>query len=220
MRACTKSPYKKMRKGQKAPYKKSYQKQAVIYKNPKPKVDMKYCDYSSSNFNVTSSGTFFPLFSSMVRGDNGLNNFQGNNIYPKYIQMDYYFGTAQAFNSCRVMLFQWEDSLAPNLATLLANSATGLATISPPNVSAKAQLKVLYDDKFIMAPTASGDSTVLGYGTHIGSCFVPEKKLKTVRFTSTTATVADNNIFVLFISDDTVPVYPVAYFHSRVGFTD
>lgn len=196
-------------------------KQVVMYKTPKaPKVDMKYCDYSIANASVTSSGSFYSLLTNMARGDNGLNNFQGNNIYPKYIQCDWHMNTNQNYNSARVMIFQWEDSLAPNLATLLASTVAGIATICPPNVSAKAQLRVLYDAKVVFAPTAGGDTTVIGQGIASGSCFIPERKLKPVRFTSTTANVADNNIFILTLSDDGLPTYPAIYFHTRVAFTD
>lgn len=208
-----------MKKSYPKTYKKNYQK-PVMYKTPKPKVDMKYTDNAVQNQSVTSSGTFTSLFANLVRGDNGLNNFNGNNIYPKYIQFDYHVNTNQNYNSCRVMIFQWEDGTPPNLATILANTAAGIATICPPNVSAKHQLKVLWDDKVLFAPTAGGDSTVIGQGICKGSCFIPERKLKTVRFASSSNNVQDQNIFVLTISDDSVPTYPAIYWHSRVAFTD
>lgn len=107
-----------------------------------------------------------------------------------------------------------------SISALLANTATGIATISPPNVSAKAQLKVLYDAKVIFAPTAGDGSTVLGQGIASGSCYIPEKKLKPVRYTSTTNSIADNAIFMLVISDDSAPTYPAIFFHTRVAFTD
>lgn len=208
------------RKKSQKPYQRtSYgKKPAVMYKTPK--ADLKYTDNSTANAAVTSSGTFYPLLANLTRGDNGINNFQGNTIYPKYIQCDWHMNTNQNYNSCRVMIFQWEDASAPSLSTLLANTATGLATICPPNVSAKAQLKVLYDAKVIFAPTASGDSTVLGQGISSGSCYIPEKKLKPVRYSAATNSVVDNNIFLLVISDDSVPTYPAIFWHTRVAFTD
>ena len=209
-------PRKKSQKPyQRTGYKK---KPAVMYKTPK--ADLKYTDYSQSNVAVTSSGTFYSLLANLVRGDNGLNNFGGNNIYPKYIQCDWHMNTNQNYNSARVMIFQWEDGAVPSLSALLANTATGIATISPPNVSAKAQLKVLYDAKVIFAPTAGDGSTVLGQGIASGSCYIPEKKLKPVRYTSTTNSIADNAIFMLVISDDSAPTYPAIFFHTRVAFTD
>jgi len=207
-----------MNRNQKTYKKKAQPKQVVIYKQPKQ--DMKYADYSQSNISMTSSGSFYSVLSNLTRGDDGRNNHQGNLIYPKYLQMDYYVYSNQSYNSCRVMVFQWSDSAAPSLATLLQTISTGIATISPPNISAKSNLKVLCDHKFVIAPTAGGDTTVVGNAIHQGSCFIPEKKFKPVRYAASAVNVQDNNIYVLFLSDDTVPTYPAFYFHTRLGFTD
>lgn len=205
----------------KTSYKKNYStRQTVIYKTPKPKLDVKYTDNSLSNGAVSSSGTFTSVLSNMVRGVNGLNAFVGNNIQPVYLQVDYYWNTNQTFNSCRLMIFQWFDATTPVLSGILQNTSTGIGTISGTFITNKPYMKVLYDDKFIIAPTAGGDTTSIGNGVHYGCAFVPAKKLKPVRFNSITNAVQDGNIYVLVLSDDIAPTYPAVTFNSRLAFTD
>jgi len=205
----------------KSSYKKNYQsRQTVIYKTPKPKLDVRYTDTSFSNGAISSSGTFQSCLAQLIRGDAGFNNFQGNNIVPVYLQVDYYWNTNQTHNSCRFMVFQWFDATTPVLGGIVQSGVTGIGTISPTLVTNKPYIKLLYDDKFIFAPTAGGDTTVIGQGVHSGCAFIPTKKLKPIRFNSTTNTVQDGNIFVLMISDDIAPTYPACTFYSRLAFTD
>lgn len=118
------------------------------------------------------------------------------------------------------MVFQWFDATNPALSGILQNSATGVAPISGTLITNKPYIKVLHDDKFIMAPTAGDGSTSIGNGIHMGSCFIPAKKLKSVRFNSTTNVVQDGQIYVMMVSDDLVPTYPACTYYSRLAFTD
>jgi len=194
--------------------------QIVLYKAPKPKLDVKYTDTSLVNSGVSSSATFQSCLVSLIRGDAGLNNFQGNNIQPIYLQVDYYWNTNQVFSNCRLMVFQWFDATVPVLSGIVQNAATGVGTISGTLITNKPHLKVLHDDKFIMAPTAGDGSTSIGNGIHQGSCFIPQKKLKTIRFNSSTNFVQDGNIYVMVVSDDIVATFPAVTFYTRLAFTD
>lgn len=196
------------------------QQQVVIYKAPKPKLDVRYTDTAFSNGAISSSSTFQSVLTNLVRGDAGLNNFQGNNIQPLYLQVDYYWNTNQTHNSCRLMVFQWFDASTPSLGGIVQSGVTGLGTISPTLVTNKPYIKVLHDDRFIFAPTAGGDTTVVGQGVHQGSCFIKQKKLKSVRYNSSTNIVQDGNIYVMMVSDDIAPTYPACTFYSRLAFTD
>lgn len=189
----------------------------VLYKPPK--VDLKYADMTS-NVNVSFSGVITSVFSNITRGDNGLNNHIGNTLHPKYIACDYYFHTTQTYNSLRLMIFQWMDPVAPTLTSLLQNTLTGFATISPIYLASKSNIKVFADHKFTLAPTAGGDTTPTGLGVHQGTVFIPERKLKPVRFNPTVNQITDGNIYVMVVSDDLAPVYPQCFVYTRVAFTD
>lgn len=212
-----------MRKGKQSSTK-SKANQTVIYKKTPvyktPKSETKYTDLAVSNTSVTSSGYINSLLSNLVRGDNGLNQFQGNMIYPKYVQVDYYTYSNQTYNAIRIMVFQWMDSATPVLSGVLANTAAGIAPISQTLVTNKGFIKVLYDDRHIIAPTAGGDTTPVGFACHMGKAFIPGSKIKPIRYNSSSNVVQDGNIYILAVSDDSVPTYPAMYFHSRVAYTD
>lgn len=194
--------------------------QMVIYKAPKQKLDVKYTDTSFSNGAVSASATFQSCLTNLVRGDFGINNFQGNVIQPLYLQVDYYWNTNQTFSQCRLMVFQWFDSATPSLGGIVQSGVTGIGTISPTLITNKPYIKVLHDDKFIMAPTAGDGATSIGNGVHMGSCFIPQKKLKTIRWNSSSNVVQDGNIYVMVVSDDIIATFPAVTFYTRLAFTD
>lgn len=192
---------------------------AMVRKEVARQGDLKYADYFGS-FNVTNSGTVTSLLSNMTRGDNGLNMHQGNIITPRYLQIDYFYATQQLYNSLRLIVFQWSETTTPTLASVLQSTTSGIATISPINISSKSEIRVLADHKCIVAPSAGGDTTPIGYGTNSGSIFIPAKRLRPVRFNTSANLVQSDNIYVLYVSDDGVPVYPTLNLYSRLAFTD
>ena len=183
-------------------------------------MDWKYTDKTDSG-NVTSSGTITSVFSNLVRGDGGINEFNGNDIRPQAVTLKYYITTNQVFNSVRVMLFQWFDSQTPVPSGILQSTALNLATIAPILVTNKRYIKVLYDRTHVIAPSAGGDTTVLGYGSSDAhTVYIPGKRLRPVRYNSSTNVVQDGQIYVLVISDDSVLSYPIIQWYSRVTFQD
>lgn len=195
--------------------------QAVVRKELRKKTDWRYTDVSSAAASVSSTGTITSLLGNLVRGDAGLDNFQGNEIKPQALLFQYYLTTQQTYNSMRVMIIQWFDAGTPVLSGILQNTTTSIATISPTLVTNKRYIKVLYDKTHILAPTAGGDATVLGYGTaEPVKVYIPGKRLRAVKYNSSNNTVQDGNLYVIAVSDDSVPSYPGIWWYSRVTFSD
>lgn len=195
--------------------------QRVVRNELRRRTDWKYCDHSSSGSAVSATGTITSLYANLVRGDAGYNNFNGNDIRPQAITFKYYCATTQTYNSFRVMVFQWFDAATPAVTGVLESNATGLGTISPVLITNKRYIKVLYDKTHVMAPTAGGDTTVTGSGTvDAQTVYIPGKRLKPTRYNSTTNSCQDGNLYVLVISDDLAPSYPLIYWYSRVTFSD
>jgi len=194
--------------------------QAIVQKELRKNTDWKYCDYSASG-NVTSSGTCLSVFTDLIRGDAGRNEFDGNEIKPSALTLKYYMQTNQTYNSVRVLVFQWMDSVTPVPSGILQTTATNFATISPILVTNKKYIRVLSDRTHVFAPTAGGDATPIGLGTvPVQTIYIPGKRLRPVRVNSSTNVVQDGNIFVLTISDDALTSYPQLYWYSRVTFAD
>jgi len=194
---------------------------AVVRKELRKKTDWKYTDHQASG-NVSSSGTIVSVFSNLVRGDAGINEFSGNDIKPQALLIKYFMNTNQTFNTVRFLVFQWFDSVTPAVSGVLQTVSTSYATISPILVTNKRYIKVLYDKTHMMAPTAAdGAGNVVGWGViEPQTIYIPGKRLRPVRYNSSTNVVQDGQIYILAISDDSLTSYPQLFWHSRVTFSD
>lgn len=199
---------------------------AVVRKELRKKTDWRYADYSLTATNVQNAGTVYSLYSNLVRGDGGLNNFDGNLIRPQAITMKYFIHTSTVRNAVRVLLFQWFDSATPVTTGILQTNTSGLATIAPTLVTNKAYIKVLYDRTHQFAPTAShgdngGNTVIDGEGvTDPVTVYIPGKRLRVTKYNSSTNVVQEGNLYLLLISDDAVIPSPQITLYSRVTFSD
>jgi len=192
----------------------------VVRKELRKKTDWKYADHALVAQNVLSTGTVQSLYQNLIRGDAGLNNFEGNIVRPQAVTLKYYCHTSEVRNSVRVMIFQWFDSVTPVAAGILQSTALSLATVAPILVTNKGYIKVLYDHTHQFAPTAGG-AAVLGEGvTDPVTVYIPGKRLKETRYQSGANVVQDGNLYIFFISDDLVVPSPQITYFSRVTFSD
>lgn len=216
---------------QKKPYrKKAYTKPSNTMKNEirrevikelQSKADLKYADaFGSVNANVTSSGSVLNILSNLTRGDNGLDNFNGNSIKIKGITLNYGCHSNQSYNYMRVMLIQWYDSGTPALTGILNTVTTGLAPFAFIYVTNRKNIKVLYDKTFVMSPSAGGDSTVTGEGVFTDKVYIDGARIKKVTYRSGENTIQDGGIYLITISDDSLTTYPQINWGTRVSFYD
>lgn len=198
--------------------------QAIVRNELRKKTDWKYADHSLTASNVTSTGTMYNLYTNLVRGDAGVNAFDGNILRPQAITMKYFMHTSQVRNVVRVILFQWFDSAVPVASGILQTNATGVACVSPILVTNKSYIKVLYDKAHQFAPTAVGGTqgdTIYGEGvTDPVTVYIPGKRLRPTRYNSTTNVVQEGNLYCLLISDDAVTPSPQITLYTRVTFSD
>lgn len=194
---------------------------AVVRKELRKKADWKYTDISAVALNMTTTGAVVSLLGSLIRGDAGINNFDGNTINPQAITFKYYAHTSELRNTFRVMIFQWFDAAVPSLTSVLQTAAASVATIAPILLQAKSNIKVLYDHTHQMAPSAADGGVVYGEGIISPiTVYIPGKRLRPVRYNQSTNTVSNGNIYLLYVSDDSVIPAPQITFYSRVTFTD
>lgn len=195
---------------------------AIVRKEMRKKVDWKYTDYLVNATNMYSTGNFYSLVGNLTRGNEGFNNFEGNLIKPQGLTFKYFCHSSNIRNAFRVMIIQWFDSTIPTLATLLQNSVSiGNALVSPINVSSKANVKVLYDRCHQIAPTAGGDTTVVGEAvTDPVSVYIPGKRLRPLKYTTGAVQVSDGCLYVFTVSDDAIAPAPQIIFNARITFSD
>lgn len=194
---------------------------AVVKKELRKKTDWKYTDVSANNSAVTTAGTLTSLLSNLSRGDNGLDNFSGTSIKPQAVLMKYFCNTNQVYNNVRVIIFQWFDATAPTVATVLQSNAAVTAVLSPILITSKPNIKILYDQTHTFAPTASGDTAVLGEGiVPVQTIYIPGKRLRAVKFNASSTARSSGDLYMMHISDDSLATFPAISWFSRVTFSD
>jgi len=177
--------------------------------------EVKYTDASSLLQNVSATGSIQAVLGNLVRGDNGINGFDGNTISPIGVTIKFAMHTDQVYNFCRFMVFQWLDSSTPAVSGILQSQSTGLAPFSSVLVTNRKEIRVLSDTQIALTPGATGVN-----GVFQKNIFIPGRKLAKIRYNSTTNVVQHGGIFILTISDDVLTAYPQCTWYARVSFTD
>lgn len=195
--------------------------QAAVRKELRKVSDFKVTDNAQNNVSVSSTGSMTSILANLTRGDAGVNNFDGNVINPTGIRLKFFFNTDQAYNACRLILFQWFDATIPGATNVLQNVTTGLATISDVLESNKKFIRILHDTTVVIAPTANNAGSIVGQGkSDVYDVYIPGKRIRQVKFASSSNTIQDGNIYILTISDDSVITFPGVNWYSRCTFTD
>lgn len=193
---------------------------AVVRREMARQADTLFADNYSIGTNISTSGVITSMFTDLARGNTGLNSFNGNSLVVKGITVRYAAHTNQAYNSCRCMLIQWLDSGTPVLSGIFQSTATGACVLSPTLVTNHTNIRVLYDKLFQMAPTAGDGTSTYGQGIFCDKFYIPGSRVQKIRMNSSTAVVQHGNIFLVFVSDDSLISYPVVDWYCRISFTD
>jgi len=184
------------------------------------KTDYKTTDTVVTPASVGSSGTTKSLFDNLVRGDLGKDNFDGDNITPKWVRVRYSVNTAasaaDSYNQVRVIIFQSKllGTASPGgVLDLSATSGTVSAPLSQRLEDRLKDYKVLYDHTHCVNNS--------GNQQEFADVFIKGSRLTQVDFTSTgTLSITRGDIAVLYISDDGVADNPDFNMYARVKFSD
>lgn len=192
---------------------------AVVKREMGKKMDLLYCDASSYGA-VDSSGTITSCLVNLARGDDGINNHNGNVLRPKGLSVNFYSYSPNSYNAVRFMVIQWLDNTTPTATDILQSTTTGVGVISPPNVNSKGRMKVLADKQYILAATAGGDNTITGYGVISEKLYIPGNKMKSIKVRTGSNDIIEGHLYIFVISDDSLIPYPGTYWYSRLSFYD
>lgn len=199
--------------------------QIAVARQLRANTDLMAADVNAIFANVTDAGTVVSAFTNLIRGDNGLNNFAGNQVKPTSIRLRFSLqitGQPAIFaNIVRVMVVQWWDASVPTATGILQTVGGTNSILCPPSLTNKEQMTVLADKVYDLTPK-SGNGTAQGPELITRSIYVPGKKLKRTKFNSTTTAIQDGGIYMLFISAQpaTQTVFPQIAYYSRVTYTD
>jgi len=187
--------------------------------------------YTDANFalNPTFTGTNCNLTVAAQRGQGGYNNFIGNTITPKSLEIRWTiigctysaFLASDAYNTTRVIVHQWMDADVPLSADILQYSGDGWAPYSPYQIESLKKMRVLKDfHKVTYSANCEGTSTNSTSTCVSGKIVIPGSKLRPLTFAPTTNTCINGNIYLYVASDSGTPPSPGIIFNSRLTFYD
>lgn len=139
-------------------------------------------------------------------GDGTFAQRQGDVITPTKIMIRMAWSAADAFNTCRFILFQWhpDSNSFPPLAIL--NNIVDVSTLATSNAPYS---RLIFDQKNFTVLYDSTDDLVLGTNTDHKSRIINiyGKKLRKIRYTNGVS-LGHNNIYALAISDSSAGSHP------------
>lgn len=179
-------------------------------------LEKKYQDLAYSS-TLSNSGTNFQKLTTISVGQLDSSNRIGDKVSLLSFKYRWDFATPNAQNYIRVIMFQWhpDDSLVAPTASLLLQQ---VSTTSFYNHDQGAQFSVIMDRQFVLN-TNNPNKSIYGtvrFGSKLGRMkFVN----KTVKYDSATTNGPDQ-LFILFISDNSSTPSPSVTGTSRLTYTD
>lgn len=167
------------------------------------------------------NGAVYSLSGGITRGDAD-NQFEGNTIYPKWLQVRYSVrnpntGTGFA-ESVRVIIGQQiRAASVPTAANLLSTTGVAYASMLPKNNDYSNSFRILYDNFFnIDNFENTSDSNCVAH-----EVFIPGKKLAPMEFIAANTTPVVGDLFIAFYGDYAPSANDnVHVFASRIKFSN
>lgn len=185
------------------------------------KTDWRVTDLSAALQATSTNGSLYDLQANLARGDLDFNNFEGNTIFPKWLQIKWQIQTATGNVKCdsfRIVVGQQVGGASvPTAANLLqVNGTNGLSAISAFNNEYKQAFRILVDQ---LIDVGNYDSTAIS-NCKSGDIFIPGWKLRQIDFNAGSAVPIRGGLFY-FISCNTTPVVaaPNHSFYARIKFS-
>lgn len=177
-------------------------------------VEFKVADAAAAASNIDNTGLVPDLLNNLVRGTSYINNFLGNKIKPRGIQLRFSWRAGDPANVCRIICFQWLNSTVPTTADVLATATGPWSAINYDNIQF---LNILYDSIFNINEYFAGARSQFGPEKTV---YIKGKKLFPVDFASGSATVNKGGLYLCLISDSGAATHPSISYYTRVTFAD
>jgi len=192
-----------------APAVKKYVKKAIMAEK-----EPKYVDDLANAATVDYAGTLDALSHKIVQGDSDTTR-DGSEVTMTAVRMKGHWLLGDANNSCRVIIFQWNNNsalIAPGVGDILTTfGAVGAATALPFHNTNN--FRILYD-RIWELNAGAGQSVSFDFtlrGSRLGR--------KKILFNGSTVT-CQNGLYLLTISDSAAATHPSIIYDIRQEFKD
>lgn len=189
---------------------------AEIKKQIAIRTDYKTADNISASVVTTRGGTVDNLLGLLAQGTTGINDYIGDRVFPKYLQVNYsvYNTDTLNFHSVRVIIGQTLTQSLPSPADLITNHSSENACVSLNNVTVSGNHKILHDRTYMLSAQAGGPSA------YNHRCFIPGKRMVPVHFSSlASGTETRNALFIAYFTSAATSA-PFIRYCSRFKFSD
>jgi len=177
--------------------------------------------------NPTEVGGCTNLTQVLARGQGGLNNFIGNTITPKLLEIRYTiahcttttFAPADIYNTWRIIVFQWMDESIPTSLDVVQYTGQ-FCTHSPLAIESRKHLRILGEHNKVtwIANSDNGNNST---GTcHQGKFKIPGSKMRQLQFAINSNTCINGNLYLFVASDSGFSPHPSIIASARLTFYD
>lgn len=182
--------------------------------------DYRICDsVGGASGTLDWVGQTFNLLGNLTRGDNDKDQFEGNTIFPKYLDLRYEVksntsSVVSISHTIRVIIGQLlEGAAVPAVTDVVENTGSVYAPLSNKNNVYSPTFNILYDQLHSIQGYSNAEESV--------RVFIPEWKLNKVKFVAASTTVLSGGLFLFAISGDTAASTnkPTLQYYSRVMFS-
>lgn len=194
------------------------QKREIVASRQTGKVELKVTQFQYQN-SVSNAGHVSDLLSNMIPGTSSVNNFVGNEILPTSVRvhvsitMGPLAGVGDGTNICRLVLFQWKDSIVPAVNGVLAIGTAPQSQYLWDNIE---NMNILADRMYALKQIVPNS----GYDAICDKIYIKGKNMTPVKWNTSTGAVQKGGIYALMISDSSIPPAPYFSLYTQVTYTD
>jgi len=177
---------------------------------------MKQTIYAVTAGNLTFSGSIACLTDNIVRGDS-FDQSTGIIIKPQELILRAAFkSVAGSYNTCRVIIFQWNDAGTPVASNLLASVSTQIAPLSPYTWVNRSRFTVMHDSFFSLQGNSTATVGIKDVHIHLKDCF----RAMHLAAGGAGTVPTRNGLFLMLFGDDGLTPYPTVDYQCEVLYTD
>lgn len=177
---------------------------------------MKQTIYSVTAGNMTFSGSIACLTDNIVRGDS-FDQSTGLLIKPMELHLRATVkSVVGSYNTCRLVIFQWNDAGTPVASNLLASVGTQIAPYSPYTWVNRNRFTVMHDSLFTVHANSSATLGCKDVNLHLKDCF----RALHLGASGAGTVPTRNGIFIMLFGDDGLTPYPTIDYQCELLYTD
>ena len=192
----------------------------AVQRKTAARVEMKVTHLNDAQ-TVSNTGYIQSLTANMTRGNAAVDNYLGNEVLPTSVRVNIgltmgpsLVANGDGTNFLRVIVFQWYDSTSPAVSGILNTSSSPFSMLNWVNIE---NIKVLADRLVNLHQYGLKQDS---YDSWSEKIYIKGKKMVPVKFNVAGTAAQKGDIYLLVVSDSSVPANPYMTYQSQITYTD